>query len=83
MNEVLQKMKELNDTQQLKFLLSNPKNFVGNPLIFILTVSDSLQDKISYLKYLQLLNNIAIQKRNIALLKATETAILEVEKLNI
>lgn len=83
MNEIVKQMKQFDDKQQLKFLLSNPAVFVDDPLLFILTVSDTLQASLSYLKYLQLLNNIAIQKRNTALLKATEDAILEAEHLNI
>ncbi|WP_010291337.1 hypothetical protein [Kurthia massiliensis] len=83
MNEILKKMKDMNDTQQLKFLLSNPAIFVSNPLMFILGISDTLQAKLNYQRYLTLMSNIAIQKRNTALLKATENAMREVDHLNI
>lgn len=83
MNEIVKQMKRFDDKQQLKFLLSNPAAFVGDPLLFILAVSDTLQAYLSYHKYLHLLSDIAVQKRNTALLKATEDAILEVEHLNI
>lgn len=83
MNEVLKQMKNMDDKQQLKFMLSNPTVFVDNPLMFILGTSNTLQQRLSYLKYLQLLNNIALQKRNTALLKATETAMKDVVQLKL
>lgn len=83
MNEVLKEMKKMNDKQQLKFMLSNPAVFVSNPLIFILGVNNTLQESLTYVKYLTLLSNIAIKKGNPALLKATENAINEVEHIDI
>lgn len=77
MNEVLKQMKNMNDKQQLKFMLSNPSIFIDDPLLFILGVSDTLQASLSYMKYITILNNIALQKGNIALLKASEKAMIE------
>lgn len=83
MNEVLKQLNQMNDKEQLKFMLSNPAVFVGNPLMFILGTSNTLQQRLSYLKYLQLLNNIALQKRNTALLKATESTMQDVVQLKL
>lgn len=83
MNDILKQMNKMNDKQQLHFLLSNANVFVDDPLLYILAVSDTLKERLSYLKYLQLLNNISIQKRNTALLKATSDAFDAAEALNI
>lgn len=83
MNDILKQMNEMNDRKQLQFLLSNASLFINDPLLFILTVSDTLQERLSYLKYLQLLNNIALQKRNTALLKASSDALEQTKALHL
>ncbi|WP_102693993.1 hypothetical protein [Rummeliibacillus pycnus] len=74
----LKQMQLLEVKQQLAFMLKHYDVFL-DPVLYIIAVNDSLQQKLPFHEFVQLLKKQAIQKRNFALLKACN----EVQNINI
>lgn len=79
----LYKLQNMNDKEQFAFLVNNPQYFVDEPLLFIIGISQDIQDKLSFKKYLEMQRKIAFKKKNIALFNKCNKAIVTAEELNI
>lgn len=76
-SEIMKLSKQLDDKELLKLMLTNV-NFL-DPVIFILCVPSSIEEKLPYKKYLQVMKKRALKSRNKALLEL----VLEKDKIMI
>lgn len=76
-SEIIKLSKQLDDKELLKLMLTNV-NFL-DPVIFILCVPLSIEEKLPYNKYLQVMKKRALKSRNKALLEL----VIEKEKVNL
>lgn len=76
-SEIVKLSKQLDDKELLKLMLTNV-NFL-DPVIFILCVPSSIEEKLPYKKYLQVMKKRALKSRNKALLEL----VLEKDKINL
>lgn len=85
----------MSDKEQFHFLMNNPQYFIlqrdekdksqyfSNVLMYVLAISQDIQDKLSYKEYLKLQRDIALKNKNLALFNDCNLALKCVEHIDI